>query len=116
MATRAPERRPVKLHVKKGDTVLVLSGKDKGKRGKVLRALPREGRVVVEGVHVVKKHVKPNRKVMQGGIIAQEAPLHAAKVMLVCPKCNTPTRIARRRLADGKSVRACRRCGEIVDR
>lgn len=105
-----------KLHVRRGDTVLVLTGKDRGKRGKVLRALPDRGRVIVEGVNVVKRHQKPTRQVMQGGIIEKEAPIHASNVMLVCPRCGSPTRVGRRRREDGRGVRVCKRCGEDIDR
>ncbi len=104
-----------KMHVKKGDRVLVLSGKDKGKKGKVLEVLPAEGKVVVERVNVVKKHQKPTQKVMQGGIVDIEAPFHASKVMVICNKCNQPTRTGRRRLEDGTRVRVCKKCGEVLD-
>ena len=103
-----------KLHVKKDDTVIVLSGKDKGKQGKVIQALPKKDKVVVEGVNKVKRHTKPNQKAPQGGIITKEAPMHACKVMLVCPACSKPTRIAKKEV-NGKMVRACKKCGEIID-
>ncbi len=106
----------VGLHVRTGDEVEVIAGKDKGKRGKVISALPREGRVVVEGVNVVKKHVRPNQKVMQGGIQEKAAPIHASNVLLVCPACGRAARTGRRFLEDGRKVRVCRRCGEVVDR
>ena len=99
-----------KLNVKKGDTVVVLSGKDKGKQGKVIEALPKKGKVVVEGINKVKRHTKPNVKAPQGGILVKEAPMHACKVMLVCPKCGKATRHAVK-LADGKKVRVCKKCG-----
>lgn len=105
-----------RLGVKKGDIVLVLKGKDRGRRGKVLRVLPDEGRVVIEGINVVKKHQRATGKVMQGGIIDQEAPMPSANVMLVCNKCNEPSRVARRELPDGRRVRTCKRCGEILDK
>jgi len=104
-----------KMHVKKGDRVLVLSGKDKGKRGKVLEVLPAEGKVIVERVNVVKKHQRPTQKVMQGGIVDIEAPFHASKVMVICSKCSQPTRTGRRRLEDGTRVRVCKKCGEVLD-
>jgi len=81
----------VKLHVKKGDTVLVLSGKDKGKKGKIIEALPKKGKVVVEGVNKVKRHTKPTQKMPQGGIIVKEAAMHSSKLMLACPSCDKPT-------------------------
>ena len=104
-----------KTHVRRGDTVLVISGKNRGKKGKVLRVLPAAGRVVVEGVNIVKRHQRPTRQVMQGGIIEKEAPIHISNVMLVCPRCNQPTRVARRQLEDGRRLRACKRCGEVVE-
>lgn len=104
------------MHVKKGDTVQVLTGKDLGKRGKVLRVFPDKGKVLVEGINVMKKHQKPTAKVMQGGIVDKEAPLSGSNVMVVCPKCDRPTRVRRQVLEDKSSTRTCRRCGEIVDR
>ena len=103
----------VKLNVKKGDTVVVLSGKDKGKQGKVVTAMPKKGKVIVEGVNKVKRHTKPNVKAPQGGILVKEAPLHACKVMLVCPKCGKATRHAVK-LADGKKARVCKKCGQEI--
>lgn len=105
----------VKLNVKKGDTVVVLSGKDKGKQGEVLQALPKKGKVIVKDVNKVKRHTKPNQKAPQGGILVKEAPLHASKVMVVCPACKKPTRIAHK-LVDGKNVRVCKKCGEVIDK
>lgn len=84
----------VKLHVKKGDTVVVLSGKDKGKQGKIVSAFPKKRQVIVEDVNKVKRHTKPSLKAPQGGIIQKEMPLDVCKVMVVCPACNKPTRIA----------------------
>lgn len=102
------------LHVKKGDTVVVLSGKDKGKQGKIIEAQPKHGKVIVEGINKVKRHTKPSLKAPQGGILTKEAPLNACKVMLVCPACNKPTRIAHKDV-NGKNVRACKKCGEVID-
>ena len=104
----------IKLHVKKGDTVVVLSGKDKGKQGKVISAMPKAGKVVVEGVNKVKRHSKPSLKVPQGGIITKEMPLHACKVQLVCPACNKPTRIGHKQV-NGKNSRVCKKCGEVIE-
>lgn len=104
-----------KLHVKKGDTVFILSGKDKGKKGKIIEALPKKGKIVVEGINKVKRHTRPTQKMPQGGIIVKEAPLHAAKAMLVCPACDKPTRIRKTALASGAMARACKKCGEIID-
>lgn len=106
----------VKLHVKKGDTVLVLSGKDKGKKGKILAAMPKKGKIIVEGVHKVKRHTKASQKLPQGGIITKEAALHSSKVMLVCPACSKATRIKKVALANGKLVRSCKHCNEVIDK
>ncbi len=105
-----------KMRIKKGDLVRVISGKDKGKEGKVLRRIPSEGMLLVEGVNVVAKHTRPSQKSPQGGIIRQEAPIHADKVMLVCPACGKATRVSRAFLEDGRKVRLCKKCGEIVDK
>lgn len=104
----------VKLHVKKGDTVVVLSGKDKGKQGKIISAMPKAAKVVVEGVNKVKRHSKPSLKVPQGGIITKEMPLHACKVQLVCPACNKPTRVGHKDV-NGKNSRVCKKCGEVIE-
>ncbi len=103
-----------KIHVKTGDTVVILSGKDKGKKGKVLEVSPTEKKVIVEGCNMVTKHVKPRRMGESGGIVKAEAPLYACKVMLVCPKCGKPTRLAHKVLADGTKERVCKnaKCGE----
>ena len=103
-----------KLHVKKGDTVVVLSGKDKGKQGKIITAMPSKGMVVVEDVNKVKRHTKPSMKTPQGGILDKEMPLNACKVQLICPACNKATRIGHK-VVDGKNVRICKKCGEVVD-
>lgn len=102
------------LHVKKGDKVIVLSGKDKGKTGKVLAAMPSKQKVIVEGVNMATKHKKPRRQGEVGGIIKQETPLFACKVMFVCPKCGKPTRPAFRVLADGEKTRVCKHCSETI--
>jgi len=105
-----------KLHVKKGDKVVVLSGKDKGKEGKIIEALPKKGKVVVEGVNKVKRHTKPSQKAPQGGILVKEAALSSAKVMLVCPACSKPTRIKKTQLQSGAFARSCKKCGEVIDK
>jgi large subunit ribosomal protein L24 len=105
-----------KLHVKKGDTVIILSGKDKGKSAKVIEALPKKGKVLVEGLNTVKRHTKPSQSLPQGGILVKEAPLNSAKVMLVCPACDKATRIKKAPLANGASARTCKKCGEIIDK
>ena len=91
-----------KLHVRKGDRVSILSGKDRGKKGKILRTFPSKNQVLVEGINIVKKHARPTQKVPQGGIREIEAPINSSKVMLICPSCQQPTRIFRRILPDGK--------------
>ena len=105
-----------KLHVKKGDTVVVISGKDKGKRAKVLVALPKEGKVIVEGVNISKKHKKPGKDMQQGGIIQQASPIFSSKVMLWCDKCKKGVRIGHRILDDKSKVRYCKSCGEVFDK
>jgi large subunit ribosomal protein L24 len=103
------------LAVRKNDLVQVMAGKDRGKRGKVLRVIRKLDRVLVERINLVKRHQKPGRATQQGGIIEKEAPLHVSNVQLVCGKCERPVRTGRSTLADGKVVRICRRCGEVVD-
>ncbi|MDY6907920.1 MAG: 50S ribosomal protein L24 [Chloroflexota bacterium] len=103
------------MNIHKDDTVLVIAGKDKGKKGKVRRALPREDRVVVEGVNVVKRHMRARAMTRQAGIIEREMPVHVSNVMLVCGKCNHPTRVGSAQLKGGNRVRTCRRCGEVID-
>ena len=102
------------VHVKKGDTVKVLAGKDKDKQGVVLRSIPERNRVVVEKVNMVKKAMRPTQANPQGGITTMEAPIHASNVMLVCPNCNEATRYTRKRV-DGKVVRVCKKCGKDID-
>lgn len=101
-----------KVHVKTNDTVVILSGKDKGKKGKVLEVSPTEGKVIVEGLNMVTKHVKPRRMGESGGIVKAEAPLYASKVQLVCPKCDKATRLAHKVLENGTKERVCKKCGE----
>ena len=100
-----------KMNVKKGDKVLVLSGKDRGAQGEVLKALPAEGKVIVEGVAMVKKHQKPTQMNQQGGIIELAAPIDVSNVMLVCPKCGKATRVGHATGDDGKKYRVCKKCG-----
>ncbi|BDG34211.1 50S ribosomal protein L24 [Parageobacillus sp. VR-IP] len=103
------------MHVKKGDKVQVISGKDKGKQGVILAAFPKKNRVIVEGVNIVKKHAKPSQANPQGGIITKEAPIHVSKVMPLDPKTGTPTRIGYK-IVDGKKVRYAKKSGEILDK
>lgn len=100
------------LHIKKGDQVIVLSGADKGKKGKVITVNPKKGTVIVEGVNMATKHRKPRGNKDMGGIIHQEAPIYAAKVMHMCNKCHMPTRIAYRLFQDGDKARVCKKCQE----
>ena len=103
-----------KVHVKTGDTVVVLSGKDKGKQGKVLAVSPKEGKVIVEKINMVSKHVKPRRMGEPGGIIQAEGAMYACKVQLVCPRCKQPTRVGHKLYEDGKKGRICKKCGEEI--
>ena len=102
-----------KMTIRKGDTVKVISGKDRGKTGKVLRSVPEKSRVVVEKVHLAKKAMRPTQQTPQGGSTTIEAPIHVSNVMLVCPSCGEATRVARRR-EDGKLVRVCKKCGKDI--
>lgn len=102
------------MKVVKNDTVFVISGNYKGKKGKVLKVFPKQQRVIVEGVNFIKKHTKASQKSQQGGIVEKEAPIHVSNLMVVCPKCNTPTRLGRKILKDGKRVRVCRNCEEMI--
>ena len=110
------------LNVKKGDTVVVISGKDKGKKGKIMVAQPDDERVVVQGAAMVTRHIKPRKQGQPGGRIEKEGPIHASNVMLVCPKCDKPTRIAHKLKEveisgekKQKSVRVCKKCGKLID-
>jgi len=102
------------VNIKKGDKVIVLSGKDKGKKGKVLEVFPKDGRLIVERMNIVKKHQKPSQQ-SQGGIIEKAMPLRVSKVMVVCNRCDKPTRI-KAKLVENKRVRACAKCGEVLDK
>lgn len=101
-----------KIHVVKKDTVVVISGKDKGKIGEVLAVNPKKSTVLIKDVNIVKKHQKPNRANMQGGIVEREAAINSSKVMLYCTKCKAATRISHKILDDGTKVRVCKKCGE----
>ncbi|MBN2219298.1 MAG: 50S ribosomal protein L24 [Kosmotogaceae bacterium] len=102
--------------VKKEDTVMVISGKDRGKKGKVLKTFPSEKKIIVEGVNFTKKHQRPTNQYREGGIIERESPIYVSKVMVVCPNCNKPTRVAHKILENGEKVRSCKKCGEIIDK
>jgi large subunit ribosomal protein L24 len=103
-------------HVRKGDLVAVIAGRERGKRGKVLRVLPDEGRVLIEKVNMVKKHQRPTQKLRQGGIIEREGALALANVLLVCGRCDRPARTGIKVLGDERRVRVCKRCGEPIDK
>ncbi|HKC06351.1 MAG TPA: 50S ribosomal protein L24 [Candidatus Eisenbacteria bacterium] len=103
-------------HVRKGDTVIVVAGKERGKKGKVLRVIPEKGRVVVERINMIKKHQRPTQKIRQGGIIEREGAIHLSNVMLVDPASDKPTRVGMKALSDGKKVRVARRSGEMLDK
>ncbi len=103
------------MKIKKNDTVLVISGKDKGKKGKVRFAFPKDNRLFIEGVNMIKKHAKAKGQARQAGIIELEGPVNVASVMLMCDKCNKPTRVGYRKLEDGRRVRVCRTCHEVMD-
>ena len=104
------------IHVRRGDTVGVITGRERGKRGKVLRVLTGKGRVLVEHVNMIKKHQRPTQKLRQGGIIEREGPLALSNVLVVCARCDKPSRTGIKILADGRKVRTCKRCGESIDR
>lgn len=103
------------MDIRKNDNVLVIAGKDKGKRGRVRFAYPKKERLLVEGINFIKKHSRAKGAVRQAGIIEREAPIHISNVMLVCNKCDKPARVGSRFLTDGRKVRFCRSCGEVVD-
>jgi len=121
MATHQKEKKPlhlIKMNIKKGDTVLILAGKDKGKQGTVSRSLPQIEKVVVEGLNMVKKHVKPQGQTRQGGVIDKAMPIHVSNTMLICSECTKPTRIAHERRTIGdkeRSVRVCKKCHKVIE-
>jgi large subunit ribosomal protein L24 len=102
------------MHVKKGDIVVIISGRDKGKKGKVLAAIPKANRVIVEGVHMLTKHKKPSAQLQQGGIIHQEGTIDVSNVMLYCNKDKTGVRVGYNLLENGEKVRVCKKCGEVL--
>ena len=104
------------MHVKTGDTVIVISGKDKAKTGKVLKVIPKTGKVIVEGVNMLTRHVKPQGPAQPGGIIKQEGAINSSKVMYYCNKDKKGVKVGHKFLDDGKKVRVCRKCGEVLDK
>ncbi len=109
-----PKPHEAKVHIRKNDMVVVIAGKDKGKIGKVLKVFPRKGRAIVEGVNIVKKHMKPT-PYSSGGIIEKPAPVHISNLMIYCPKCKRGVRVGKKFLEDGTKVRVCKKCGEIIE-
>lgn len=110
----------IKLNIKAGDEVLVIAGKDRSfkgrvRRGKVLKVDPKDGRLVVEGINIIKKAVRQSQQVRQAGIVQQPGPIHASNVMLVCPNCDAATRVARRRTPEGRGIRVCKKCRKDID-
>ncbi|MGE0450925.1 MAG: 50S ribosomal protein L24 [Vicinamibacterales bacterium] len=103
--------------IRKNDNIVVITGKDRGKRGRVLRVDPERNRLIVEGVNIIKRHTKPNpQRNIKGGLVEREASVHASNVQLVCPECGKQTRVGRRILGDGRKVRICRKCEGVVDK
>jgi large subunit ribosomal protein L24 len=108
--------RPNTSRIRKNDTVMVITGREKGKTGKVLRVVREKNRVVIERLHMVKRHQKPRSQQSPGGVVEKEASIDLSNVMIMCDRCNAPARIGSRRLEDGSGVRTCRRCGEAIDK
>ena len=123
MAIRQKEKKPLhlaKMNIKKGDTVLIITGKDRGKRGTVSRAMPQVNKVIIEGLNMVKKHIKPQGQTRQGGIIEKAMPLQVSNTMLICTECGKPTRVAHDRRPMGtdqkmRSVRVCKKCQKVIE-
>ena len=123
MAIRQKEKKPLhlaKMNIKKGDSVLIITGKDKGKQGTVSRAMPQVYKVIVEGLNVVKKHVRPQGQTRQGGVIEKAMPIHVSNTMLICSECGEPTRVSHERRPMGadqklRPVRVCKKCGKVVE-
>jgi large subunit ribosomal protein L24 len=113
-ASRVP--RPTTSRIRKNDTVMVITGRERGKTGKVLRVLREDNRVIIERLHMVKRHQKPRGQQGQGGVVEKEASIDLSNVMIMCDRCNAPARIGSRRLEDGSGARICRRCGEAIDK
>ncbi len=101
--------------IRKNDEVMVIKGRDRGRKGKVLRAMPKENRLIVEGANMIKRHMRPTGTMRQAGIIEKEAPIHSSDVMLICKKCNQPARVGFSYLEGGSKVRVCKKCHEVID-
>jgi large subunit ribosomal protein L24 len=123
MAVKQKEKKPLhlaKMNIHKGDTVLIIAGKDRGKEGTVSRAMPQDNKVIVEGLNVVKKHIRPQGQTRQGGVIEKAMPINVSNVMLKCTECNQPTRVAHERRPLGadqkiRTVRVCKKCGKLIE-
>jgi large subunit ribosomal protein L24 len=123
MAVKQKEKKPLhlaKMNIKKGDTVLIITGKDRGKQGTVSRALPQVNKVIVEGLNIAKKHIRPQGQTRQGGIIEKAMPIHVSNTMLICTECGQPTRVAHDYRASGaeqkmRKVRVCKKCHKIIE-
>jgi large subunit ribosomal protein L24 len=115
LSANRPVEVPPKCHVRKGDTVVVIAGKDRGKSGKVLGVLHLDGKVTVERINIIKRHTKPTQQNRQGGILEREAPIHLSNVMLYCSTCQKPTRVGIKTLNDGSRVRVCRKCTQPIE-
>jgi large subunit ribosomal protein L24 len=105
-----------RFSLKKNDLVMVISGKERGKSGRILKVFPRKNRVLIEKINFIKRHTRASGQTKQGGIVEKEAPIHISNVMVVCEKCNLPIRIGKKILDDGEKVRACKKCGELLDK
>jgi large subunit ribosomal protein L24 len=123
MATKQKEKKPLhlaKMKIKKGDTVLIITGKDRGKQGTVSRAMPQDNKVIVEGLNIVKKHVRPQGQTRQGGVIEKAMPIHVSNTMLICTECGEPTRVGLDRRPMGsdqklRPVRVCKKCHKVIE-
>jgi large subunit ribosomal protein L24 len=123
MAVKQKEKKPLhlaKMNIKKGDTVLIIAGKDRGKEGTVSRAMPQDNKVIVEGLNIVKKHIRPQGQTRQGGVIDKAMPINVSNVMLKCTECNQPTRVGHERRPQGadqkiRTVRVCKKCGKLIE-
>jgi len=123
MATKQKEKKPLhiaKMKIKKGDTVLIITGKDRGKQGTVSRAMPQDNKVIVEGLNIVKKHIRPQGQTRQGGVIEKAMPIQVSNTMLICTECGQPTRVAHDRRPMGsdqklRPVRVCKKCHKVIE-
>jgi large subunit ribosomal protein L24 len=105
-----------RFSLKKNDLVMVIAGREKGKSGRILKVFPRKNRALIEKVNFIKRHTRPSGQTRQGGIVEKEAPIHVSNVMVICEKCNLPIRVGKKILDDGRKVRICKKCGELLDK